>query len=148
MFIETVTKPQILLLVENNKADIYLIKEALKISELPHQIVTARDGMEAMDYLHQAGQYSQVSLPDLILLDLNLPKKDGYEVLVEIKCEPKLKDIPLVVLTTSRNEDDILQGYDVNLNCYLTKPRNLQDLFQLSENLKNFWLLTENLPSK
>jgi two-component system, chemotaxis family, response regulator Rcp1 len=143
---ETDTKPKTIFLVEDNKADIRLIQEALKDSPVPYQIITVRDGMDAMAYLQQQGEYVDATLPDLILLDLNLPKKDGREVLAEIKNDPKLKRIPVVVLTTSRNEDDIHHSYDLHVNCYITKSRNLSELFKIVKGIEEFWLGTVTLP--
>jgi chemotaxis family two-component system response regulator Rcp1 len=139
---------KIIFLVEDNKADIRLIQEALKTSLLPHQVITVRDGVEAMNYLHQEGEYANAPRPDLILLDLNLPKKDGREVLAEIKSDPQLKRIPVVILTTSKNQDDIFHSYDLHANCYITKPRNLSQLFQIIQSIEKFWFSTVTLPLK
>jgi chemotaxis family two-component system response regulator Rcp1 len=133
-------------LIEDNKADIRLIQEALKTNSLPHQLVTVRDGLEAMNYLNQEGKYADTPRPNLILLDLNLPKKDGLEVLAEIKSSPQLKRIPVIVLTTSKNHDDIFRSYDLHANCYITKSRNLTQLFQTIKNIEEFWLFTATLP--
>ncbi|NER19568.1 MAG: response regulator [Symploca sp. SIO1C2] len=148
MSVETEEKHKIIFLVEDNQADIRLIQEALKNSSIPHQVVTVRNGMDAMAYLRQEGEYVDALRPDLILLDLNLPRKDGREVLAEIKADPKLKRIPVVVLTTSRNEDDIFQSYDLHVNCYITKSRNLSQLFQIVKGIEEFWLETVTLPSE
>lgn len=137
---------KIIFLVEDNKADIRLIQEALKNSSLPHQIITVRNGMDAMAYLRQEGDYAEAIRPDLILLDLNLPKKDGREVLAEIKADPDLKRIPVVVLTTSRNEDDIFQSYNLHVNCYITKSRNISELFQIVKGIESFWFSIATLP--
>ncbi|MEH1909633.1 MAG: response regulator [Nostoc sp.] len=133
-------------LIEDNKADIRLIQEALKNSSVPHKVVTVRDGIDAMAYLRKEGEYANASRPDLILLDLNLPKKDGREVLAEIKTDPVLKRIPVVVLTTSKNEDDIIESYNLHVNCYITKSRNLNQLFQMVKSIEEFWLSTVTLP--
>lgn len=135
-------------LVEDNKADIRLIEEAFKESKASYQMVTVRDGAEAIAYLRREGEYANASRPDLILLDLNLPKKDGREVLAEIKADPHLKRIPVVVLTTSRNEDDIFQSYDAHVNCYISKSRNLKELFKIVQGIEEFWLETAILPSQ
>jgi two-component system, chemotaxis family, response regulator Rcp1 len=132
-----------ILLVEDNRGDIRLIQEALKC-----EVVVTRDGMDAMSYLHQEGEYTNVSLPDLVLLDLNLPKKDGREVLAEIKADPKLKHLPVVVLTTSLNEEDIANSYDLHVNCYIAKSRNLPQLFKIVRGIEEFWLETATLPVK
>ncbi|HEY9804913.1 MAG TPA: response regulator [Leptolyngbyaceae cyanobacterium] len=146
MSVETEEKHRTIFLVEDNKADIRLIQEAFKNSQLPHEVVTVRDGVDAMAYLRQEGDYTQAPRPDLILLDLNLPRKDGREVLAEIKADPVLKRIPVVVLTTSRNEDDIFHSYDLHVNCYITKSRNLTQLFQIVKGIEEFWLSTVTLP--
>lgn len=143
---ETEINKKTIFLVEDNKADIRLIQEALKNSSIPHQIITVRNGMDAMAYLRREGDYAEAIRPDLILLDLNLPKKDGREVLAEIKSDPDLKRIPVVVLTTSRNEDDIFQSYDLHVNCYITKSRNISELFQIVKGIESFWFSTVTLP--
>ncbi len=146
MSVEEGIKNKIILLVEDNKADIRLIQEALKHSSVPHEIITARNGMEAMAYLRQEGEYADAIRPDIILLDLNLPQKDGREVLAEIKDDPELKRIPVVVLTTSRNEEDIAQSYNLHVNCYITKSRNISELFKIVKGIEEFWLKTVTLP--
>lgn len=141
-------KCKTIFLVEDNKADIRLIQEVLKSSQVPHQVVTVRNGMDAMAFLRQEGEFAEAPRPDLILLDLNLPRKDGREVLAEIKADPHLKRIPVVVLTTSHNEDDISQSYDLHVNCYITKSRNLNELFKIVKGIEEFWLSTVTLPSE
>ncbi|MEM9484792.1 MAG: response regulator [Cyanobacteria bacterium P01_F01_bin.116] len=137
---------KVIFLIEDNRGDIRLIQEALKNAGTPCDIAIARDGVEAMAYLRQEGDFHQARLPDLILLDLNLPKKDGREVLAEIKADPTLKHIPVVVLTTSRNEDDIFNSYDLHVNCYISKSRNLAQLFTIIQGIEEFWLKTATLP--
>jgi len=132
----------------DSKADIRLIQEALKTSTVPHELVIVRDGVNAMDYLRREGEYLDSPRPNLILLDLNLPRKDGREVLAEIKNDPSLKRIPVVVLTTSRNEEDIFYSYELHVNCYITKSRNLNDLFKIVKNIEAFWLETATLPGE
>ena len=148
MTLEMDEKPKTILLVEDNKADVRLVREALKNSSLTYEMATVRDGVAAMAYLHQEGEYAATSRPDLIILDLNLPKKDGREVLAEIKTNPQLKRIPVVILTTSRNEDDIHQSYELNANCFITKSRNLSELFTIVRRIEEFWLTTVTLPSQ
>jgi two-component system, chemotaxis family, response regulator Rcp1 len=143
----TDAEPKIIFLVEDNRADIRLIQEALKSTAAPCSVVVARDGMEAMAYLRQDGAFGAAGQPDLILLDLNLPKKDGREVLAEIKADPALKHIPIIVLTTSRNEEDIFKSYDLHVNCYISKSRNLAQLFKIVRGIEAFWLETATLPS-
>lgn len=138
---------KLIFLVEDNKADIRLIQEALKLSSITHRIVTVRNGIDAMAYLHKEGEFEEALHPDLILLDLNLPRKDGREVLAEIKTDPVLRRIPVIVLTTSRNEEDITRSYDLHANCYITKSRNLSDLFKIVKRIEEFWLTTVTLPS-
>lgn len=137
---------KIIFLIEDNRGDIRLIQEALKSTAARCEVVVARDGMEAMEFLRQEGTFGRASHPDLILLDLNLPKKDGREVLAEIKADPSLKHIPVVVLTTSRNEEDISRSYDLHVNCYISKSRNLTQLFKIVRGIEEFWLETATLP--
>ncbi|MBF2075005.1 MAG: response regulator [Synechococcales cyanobacterium C42_A2020_086] len=139
---------KIIFLIEDNRGDIRLIQEALKSTAAQCEVVVARDGMEAMSYLRQEGDYANAIRPDLILLDLNLPKKDGREVLAEIKADPSLKHIPIIVLTTSRNEEDIGQSYDLHVNCYIAKSRNLSQLFKIVRGIEEFWLETAALPPR
>ncbi|MDB9313568.1 response regulator [Spirulina sp. CS-785/01] len=146
MSVEEDIKHKVIFLVEDNRADIRLIQEALKNSVVPHKVITVRDGIDAMAYLRREGEYADSPRPDLILLDLNLPRKDGREVLAEIKDDPTLRRIPVVVLTTSRNEDDIHQSYDLHVNCYITKSRNLGELFKIVKGIEEFWLATVTLP--
>src|SRR5579883_1076987 len=140
-------KHKTIFLVEDNKADIRLIQEALKNSLVPYQIVTVRDGMDAMAYLRQEGQYADAARPDLILLDLNLPKKDGREVLAEIKADPHLKTIPVVILTTSKADQDVVRSYELNANCYVTKPVDLDQFITVVQSIENFWLTIVTLPA-
>ncbi len=139
-------RDKVIFLVEDNRADIRLIQEALKTSSGQIEVITARDGMEAIAYLKREGDYANAVRPDLILLDLNLPKKDGREVLAEIKADPSLQYIPVVVLTTSRNEEDIFKSYDLHVNCYISKSRNLSQLFTIVKGIEAFWLETAALP--
>jgi len=133
-----------ILLVEDNPGDVRLTKEALKEGKVLANLNVARDGEEAMEWLRQPGR----KLPDLVLLDLNLPRKDGREVLQEIKADPKLKAIPVVVLTTSAAEQDIAQAYALHANCYITKPVNLEQFIQVVRAIDDFWLTLVKLPRK
>lgn len=137
---------KLIFLIEDNRGDIRLIQEALKSTAAQCDVAVARDGVEAMAYLRQDGEYADAVRPDLILLDLNLPKKDGREVLAEIKSDPELMHIPVVVLTTSRNEEDIFKSYDLHVNCYISKSRNLAQLFKIVRGIEEFWLETATLP--
>ncbi|BFM41233.1 response regulator [Synechocystis sp. LKSZ1] len=139
-------QPKVILLVEDSKADIRLVQEVLKSSTVAHDLRVVRDGLAAMDYLYQRNDHLDAPRPNLIVLDLNLPKKDGREVLAEIKTNPDLKRIPVVVLTTSHHEEDIQCSYELHVNCYITKSRNLKDLFKLVQGIESFWLETVTLP--
>ncbi|WP_159785401.1 response regulator [Sodalinema gerasimenkoae] len=135
-----------ILLVEDNLAHVRLIQEAFKESRLSHDMVAVRDGVEAMDYLHQQPPYEDANLPDVILLDLNLPRKDGREVLAELKSDPHLSRIPVLVLTTSNNEKDIQESYRLHANCYIQKSQNLQQLLAIVQTIQTFWLEVVTLP--
>ncbi|MBV9156158.1 MAG: response regulator [Acidobacteriaceae bacterium] len=134
-----------ILLVEDSPSDVRLIREALKETAVPVQISVARDGVEAMDYLHQA-EVGLANRPDLVLLDLNLPRKNGREVLSEVKASPILKQIPVLVMTSSRADEDIFQAYALNANCYITKPADLQEYVHVVRAIEDFWFLTATLP--
>jgi chemotaxis family two-component system response regulator Rcp1 len=136
-----------ILLVEDNIAHVRLIEEAFKENGGSHQMINVNDGVEAIAYLRQERNYSSVPRPDLILLDLNLPRKNGHEVLAEIKTDPNLKRIPVLILTTSKDEGDILNSYALHANCYLNKSSNLQQLFDVVRKIEEFWLTTAILPS-
>lgn len=141
-------KTKTILLIEDNRGDVRLVKEALKESSVSYQILVAKNGIEAMAYLHREEPYAFVPRPDLILLDLNLPKKDGREVLAEIKNDPNLKRIPVLVLTTSKNEEDVRKSYDLHVNAYITKSGNLKQLFKIVKSIEEFWLEIVTLPSE
>ncbi|MCX5726255.1 MAG: response regulator [Candidatus Saganbacteria bacterium] len=133
-------KPKEILLVEDNPADARLVTEALKEGKVAKKLNHVVDGAEAMDYLRKVGKYKDAPLPDLILLDLNLPKKDGREVLAEVKADENLKRIPVVVLTISRSEEDIMKSYNLHANCYVAKPLELDDFFKVVKSIEDFWL--------
>lgn len=135
-----------ILLVEDNPGDVRLTKEALLESKIYNNLSVVMDGAEAMDYLHAEGDHASRILPDLILLDLNLPKKDGREVLAEIKQDDDLKRIPVVILTTSKAEADILKTYDLHANCYITKPVDLDQFITVVRAIENFWMTIVKLP--
>lgn len=134
-----------ILLVEDNVAHARLIQEALKTSGMPVKLISVRDGVEAMNYLNQVGEYAKSIRPDLVLLDLNLPRKTGHEVLEEAKTSPHLKQIPMIVLSTSNSPGDIEKAYSHHANCYLVKPRNIGHLFKVVERIQEFWLQTATL---
>ena len=136
-----------ILLVEDNPGDIALAKKALSNSKLINNLNIVTDGEEAIAYLYKKGQYKNAIRPDLILLDLNLPKKSGQEVLSEIKSDEDLKRIPVVILTTSREKKDILQSYDNYANCYITKPVDLLNFQEVVSSIENFWFSIVVLPA-
>ena len=135
------------LLVEDNPGDVRLTKEALKEGKLLNQLTVVSDGVEALSFLRKEGIYADALQPELILLDLNLPKKDGREVLAEIKADPNLRRIPVVVLTTSSSEEDILKIYDLHANCYITKPVDLEQFMGVVKSIEDFWVSVVKLPS-
>jgi CheY-like chemotaxis protein len=139
-------RPAEILLVEDNPGDAGLTRETLQDSKLLNHMSVVHDGVEAMAYLRREGKYADATRPDLILLDLNLPKKDGREVLAEIKVDERLKRIPVVVLTTSSAEQDILEAYDLHANCYITKPVNLDRFGALVRAIEEFWFTIVKLP--
>lgn len=135
-----------ILLVEDNPGDVRLTLEALKEARIYNKINVASNGVEAIDYLRRKGDFADATRPDLILLDLNLPKKDGREVLQEIKHDDELKRIPVVVLTTSKAEEDILRSYNLHANCYITKPVDLDQFMRVVQSIQDFWLTIVRLP--
>jgi len=139
-------KPIEILLVEDDPGDARLTTEALKHAKVLNHLSVTADGVEAMAFLRRQGKYAQAPFPDLVLLDLNLPRKDGRAVLAEIKRDPDLKRIPVVVLTTSQDEQDVLQAYDTHANCYITKPVDLKQFLSVVEAIDNFWLTIVKLP--
>ena len=142
------SRPMEILLVEDNPADVRLTREALNSDRLWNHLNTAKDGVEAMAYLRREGKFASAARPDLILLDLNLPRKDGREVLAEIKADPDLMRIPVVVLTTSDAEEDILKTYRLHANCYITKPVDLRQFMKVLKSIEDFWLAVVKLPPK
>jgi two-component system response regulator len=135
-----------ILLVEDNPGDVRLTQEALKSNKMHNNLRVAEDGVEAMAILHGEGEYANVARPDLILLDLNLPKKDGREVLAEIKADEKLKRIPVVILTSSADEEDILKAYGNYASCYITKPVGFDEFIKVVRSIKDFWFTIVKLP--
>lgn len=136
-----------ILLVEDNPGDARLTREAFKEGRLLNNLTVVNDGVEALAYLRQEGQYSNRARPDLVLLDLNLPKKDGREVLEEIKADEKLRMIPVVVLTTSAAQEDVTRAYGSHANCYITKPVDLDQFLRVAQSIESFWLSLVRLPS-
>ena len=135
-----------ILLVEDNPGDVRLTIEALKESKIINNLNFVEDGIEAMSYLKKEDKYKDKTRPDLIILDLNLPKKDGREVLAEIKSDDSLKQIPVVILTTSEAEEDIIKTYDLHANCYITKPVNMEQFIKVVKSVGDFWFSIVMLP--
>lgn len=146
MDMEDIPKAVNILLVEDNPGDVRLVVESMKESKRLTNLRTVKDGVEAMAYLHREGIFANEVRPDIILLDLNLPRKNGKEVLAEIKKDPSLKRIPVIVLTASSADRDILNSYDLNANCYITKPVSLDKFTEVVKSIENFWLTVVKLP--
>ena len=135
-----------ILLVEDSPADILIAREALSEAKLFNTIHVAEDGVEALDFLRKQGKFASSPRPDLILLDLNLPRKNGREVLAEIKADDDLRSIPVVVLTTSRAEEDVLRSYDLHANCYVIKPVEFDNFVKAVQSIRHFWFSVVTLP--
>jgi len=140
-------KPVDILLVEDNEGDARLAKEAMRDSKISNTIHHVSDGVEAMAFLRKEGKYADTPRPDLILLDLNLPRKDGREVLADIKEDEDLKRIPVVILTVSNDEADVLRTYNLHANCYITKPIDLGQFIKVVRSIEDFWLTIVKLPN-
>lgn len=136
-----------ILLIEDNPGDVRLAQEAFKEGNINVNLDVVMDGMEAINFLRKVGEYENALTPDLVLLDLNLPKKDGREVLSDIKADPALRSIPVVILTTSNSEQDILNSYNLHVNCYINKPVDFDRFFDIIQKIEDFWLQTAILPS-
>ncbi len=141
-------RPVEILLVEDNPGDILLTREALKDSKIINCLHVVKNGVEALEFLRKEGSFSEAVRPDLILLDLNLPKKDGREVLGEIKEDEKLKTIPVVVMTTSRAEADVLKSYELHANSYVSKPLDFEEFISVVNNIEHFWFSIVTLPPR
>jgi CheY-like chemotaxis protein len=141
------TRPVEILLVEDNPGDVRLTQEALRDGKVWNHLHHVSDGIEAVAFLRREGKYEDAPRPDLILLDLNLPRKDGREVLAEIKSDPRLAQIPVVVLTTSRAEEDVFRSYGLHANCYIVKPIDLDQFIHVVQSIESFWLCIVQLPS-
>ncbi len=142
------TRPIEILLVEDSPSDTALTIEALKSGKVVNRLDHVEDGVEALAYLRREGKYSDAGKPDLIMLDLNLPRKDGREVLEELKSDPVLKTIPVIVLTTSRSDKDILRSYELHANCYITKPVEFANFLDVIKSIEQFWLTVVTLPQE
>ena len=139
-------RPIEILLVEDNPGDVRLTREALQEAKVRNNLAVANDGVEALSYLRREPPFENATRPDLVLLDLNLPRKDGREVLAEIKADPDLRRLPVVVLTTSNAEQDILESYNLYANCYITKPVDLDQFLGIVTSIEDFWLTIVKLP--
>ena len=142
----TPIKPIDILLVEDNPGDVRLTREALKEGKVLNNLYVAQDGVEAIACLKREGKYAGAIRPDIILLDLNLPKKDGHEVLADVKSDPDLRRIPVVILTTSKAEEDVLQSYNLHANCFITKPVDLDQFINVVQAVEDFWFTIVKLP--
>ena len=140
-------KPVEILLVEDNEGDVRLTREALREGKVHNRLNVALDGVEALQFLRREPPFADAPRPDIILLDLNMPRKDGREVLEEIKADPDLRRIPVVILTTSSAEEDILKGYDLHVNCYITKPVDMDQFINVVKAIDTFWFNVVSLPS-
>jgi two-component system, chemotaxis family, response regulator Rcp1 len=143
---EAEVRPLEILLVEDSPSDTELTVEALKEAKVHNHLSVVEDGVQALEFLRRQGLFAQAPRPDLIMLDLNLPRKDGREVLAEIKADEQLKTIPVVVLTTSRAEQDVLRAYELHANCYVTKPVGFEQFLEVVRSIENFWLVLVSLP--
>ncbi|MEK7326502.1 MAG: response regulator [Chloroflexota bacterium] len=141
-------RPIVMLMVEDSPADVMLTKEALDQAKVLNHLHLVEDGVAAMAFLRREGPYAHAPRPDLILLDLNLPRKDGREVLAEIKADEDLKVIPVVVLTTSRDEADVLRAYGLHANCYITKPVDFANFAEIVRSIREFWFTVVTLPPR
>ncbi len=143
-----ISSPIEILLVEDNPGDVRLTQEVLKEGKVHNKLSIVENGVQAISFLKKENEFKDSPTPDLILLDLNLPKKDGREVLLDIKKDPDLKKIPVVVLTTSQAEEDILKVYDLNANCYVSKPVDLGQFIDVVKSIEDFWLSIVKLPTR
>jgi two-component system, chemotaxis family, response regulator Rcp1 len=141
-------EPIEVLLVEDNPADVRLTKEVLKEGRILNNLNVVNDGVEAMECLRRAGRYADMPVQDLVLLDLNLPRMDGREVLAAMREDPELSHIPVIVLTTSSDEADVLSAYSLHANCYITKPVKLDDFVGVLRSIEDFWFTVVRLPSR
>lgn len=139
-------RPIEILLVEDNPGDVRLTLEALRDSKVSNRMSVAADGVEALAFLRREGEFANAVRPDVILLDLNLPKKNGHEVLAELKADPELRRIPIVILTTSKADEDIARSYDLHANCYINKPVDLDQFITVVQSIEDFWLTIVKLP--
>ena len=135
-----------ILLVDDNIGDVVLTKEALKGAEFPNRVSVVRDGCEALEFLRRTGKFANASRPDLILLDINMPRKNGCEVLEEVRSDEDLRLIPIVILTSSEAEDDIRRSYELGANCFVTKPADLDEMVRVVQAINHFWITIAKPP--
>ncbi len=135
-----------ILMIEDNDGDVLLTTEALKLGKVSNNLSVVHDGIEAMDFLHGRGRFASAPRPDLVLLDLNLPRRDGRHVLAEMKSDPGLRSIPVVILTSSKAEEDVARMYDLHANCYIVKPVDFRSLTEIVRSIDSFWFSIVRLP--
>jgi len=143
---ESPQRPVVILIVEDNPTDVLIAKEGFLNAEMKNTLHVADDGIEAMEFLRQRGKYAAAPRPDLIVLDLNMPRKNGHEVLAEIKADENLKNIPVVILTTSKSEEDISKAYRCHANCYISKPVDFDEFTKVVKTIQDFWFSIVTLP--
>ena len=143
----TMVQPVEILLVEDNPVDVMIVKEAFKGGRVRNNLHVSEDGQEAMDFLHKRGKFSSAPSPEIILLDLNLPRKDGREVLAEVKGDPSLRHIPVIILTTSQEPEDVWRSYELQANCFITKPVDMEQFTKALDCLGEFWFTLVRLPT-
>jgi CheY-like chemotaxis protein len=146
MLMAKVGRPVVILLVEDNPGDVLLTQEGLRLAKLNNSLHVARDGVEAMEFLRREGKHAQAPRPDLILLDLNMPRMSGREVLSAIRSDPELELIPVAILTTSTADEDVISSYKLNANCYIRKPVNFDEFVRVVKSIEEFWFTIVELP--
>ena len=137
-----------ILLVDDNIGDVVLTKEALKGAEFPNRVSVVRDGCEAIEYLRRTGKFANATRPDFVLLDINMPRKNGCEVLEEVRKDEELRLLPIVILTSSEAEDDIRRAYELGANCFVTKPADLDEMVKVVQAINHFWITIAKLPRR
>ena len=141
-------RPVVILMVEDNPTDVLIAREGFAGANMANTLCVADDGIEAIEFLNQRGKYAAAPRPDLIVLDLNMPRKNGQEVLAEIKSDVRLKNIPVVILTTSKSQNDISRAYGLHANCYISKPVDFDDFTEVVQRIQDFWFSLVTLPSE
>lgn len=148
MYTEIIKSPKDLLLIEDNTGDVVLVQEALRESGISCRLNVVKNGSDAIDFLRHKGKFQDAAVPDIIILDLNLPRKNGKEILTEIKADEHLKSIPVIVLTSSEADQDILRSYQLHANCYITKPTDFDEYIRIIKAIQDFWFCIAKLPPK